>query len=75
MVFANFDGKKKHPTYVEKGAFVGSNSLIIAPVRLGAYTFVAGGSVVTKDIQEGDLAISRPKLRILKGKGKEKLLD
>lgn len=73
VVFANFDGKRKHPSYVEKGAFIGSNSLIIAPVRLGAYAFIAGGSVVNKDIQEGDLAISRPKLRILKGKGKEKL--
>jgi len=75
VVFANFDGKKKHQSYVGKGAFIGSNSLIIAPIRLGNYSFVAGGSVVNKDVPDGDLAIERSKLRILKGKGKEKLLE
>lgn len=75
VVFANFDGKKKHPSYVGKGAFIGSNSLLIAPLKLGSYSFVAGGSVINKDINDGDLAISRPKLKILKGKGREKLVD
>ncbi len=75
VVFANFDGKRKHQSHVGKSAFIGSNSLIIAPVKLGSYSFVAGGSVINKDIPEGDLAITRPKLKILKGKGKEKLLD
>ncbi len=75
VVFANFDGKRKHPSYVGKGAFIGSNSLIVAPVRIGSYSFVAGGSVITKDVPDGDLAISRPKLKILKDKGKKKLQD
>ncbi|MCS6957196.1 MAG: bifunctional UDP-N-acetylglucosamine diphosphorylase/glucosamine-1-phosphate N-acetyltransferase GlmU [Aquificaceae bacterium] len=75
VVFANFDGKRKHSSYVGKGAFIGSNSLIVAPVKIGSYSFVAGGSVITKDVPDGDLAISRPELRFLKGKGKEKLLD
>ncbi len=75
VVFANFDGRRKHQSYVGRGAFIGSNSLIIAPVRLGAYSFVAGGSVVNKDVEDGDLAISRPRLRILKGKGIKKLLE
>ncbi|MDW8032745.1 MAG: bifunctional UDP-N-acetylglucosamine diphosphorylase/glucosamine-1-phosphate N-acetyltransferase GlmU [Aquificaceae bacterium] len=75
VVFANFDGKRKHQSYVGKGAFIGSNALIVAPIKLGSYSFVAGGSVITEDISEGDLAITRPKLRILKGKGREKLLD
>ena len=75
VVFANFDGKKKYESYVGKGAFIGSNSLIVAPIRIGSYSFIAGGSVITKDVPDGDLAIERSKLRILKGKGKEKLLD
>ncbi len=75
VVFANFDGKRKHQSYVGRGAFIGSNSLIIAPIRLGNYSFVAGGSVINKDVPDGDLAIERSKLRILKGKGKEKLLE
>lgn len=75
VVFANFDGRRKYQSYVGKGAFIGSNSLIVAPVKIGSYSFVAGGSVITKDVPDGDLAISRPKLRILKEKGKKKLLD
>ena len=75
VVFANFDGKRKHESYVGKGAFIGSNSLIIAPVKIGSYSFIAGGSVITKDVPDGDLAISRPELKIYKDKGKEKLLD
>ncbi|WPM31947.1 bifunctional UDP-N-acetylglucosamine diphosphorylase/glucosamine-1-phosphate N-acetyltransferase GlmU [Hydrogenobacter sp. T-2] len=75
VVFANFDGKRKHQSYVGKGAFIGSNALLIAPIRIGSYSFIAGGSVVNKDVSDGDLAIERSKLRILKGKGKEKLLE
>ena len=74
VVFANYDGKQKHRSKVGKNAFIGSNSLIIAPITLGDYSYIAGGSVINKNIEEGDLAIARARLRILKGKGKEKLL-
>jgi bifunctional UDP-N-acetylglucosamine pyrophosphorylase/glucosamine-1-phosphate N-acetyltransferase len=74
VVFANYDGKQKHRSKVGQNAFIGSNSLIIAPVTLGDYSYIAGGSVINKNIEEGDLAIARAELRILKGKGKEKLL-
>jgi len=74
VVFANYDGKQKHRSKVGQNAFIGSNSLIIAPVTLGDYSYIAGGSVINKNIEEGDLAIARARLRILKGKGKEKLL-
>src|SRR5690606_24917941 len=73
VVFANFDGKKKYETYVGSGAFIGSNSLLLAPLKIGDFSYIAGGSVVTKDVPDGDLAIARPQLRLLKGKGKEKL--
>ncbi|MEJ7622339.1 MAG: bifunctional UDP-N-acetylglucosamine diphosphorylase/glucosamine-1-phosphate N-acetyltransferase GlmU [Aquificaceae bacterium] len=75
VVFANFDGKKKHQSYVGRGAFIGSNALLIAPIKVGSYSFIAGGSVVNEDVPDGDLAIERSELRILKGKGKEKLLE
>jgi bifunctional UDP-N-acetylglucosamine pyrophosphorylase/glucosamine-1-phosphate N-acetyltransferase len=74
VVFANYDGKQKHRSKVGQNAFIGSNSLIIAPITLGDYSYIAGGSVINKNIEEGDLAITRARLRILKGKGKEKLL-
>ena len=74
VVFANYDGKQKHQSRVGQNAFIGSNSLIIAPITLGDYSYIAGGSVINKNIEEGDLAIARAELRILKGKGKEKLL-
>ncbi len=67
-VFANYDGRKKYRTEVGERVFIGSNSLIIAPRRLGSESFVAGGSVVNKDVPERALAIGRAKLRILDGK-------
>ncbi|WP_448584517.1 bifunctional UDP-N-acetylglucosamine diphosphorylase/glucosamine-1-phosphate N-acetyltransferase GlmU [Thermocrinis sp.] len=73
VVFANYDGKRKYQSYVGENVFIGSNSLIIAPIQLGNYSYIAGGSVINENIEEGALAISRAKLRILKDKGKEKL--
>ncbi len=75
VVTANYDGRRKHRTYIGERAFVGSNSLLIAPIRLGALSYVAGGSVVTRDVPEGALAIERARLRILKDRGREKLED
>jgi bifunctional UDP-N-acetylglucosamine pyrophosphorylase/glucosamine-1-phosphate N-acetyltransferase len=67
-VFANYDGKKKYQTFVGNNVFIGSNSLIIAPRKLEDRSFIAGGSVVNKDIPEGALAIGRAKLNIFKDK-------
>jgi len=73
VVTANYDGRQKHRTVIGEKAFVGSNALLVAPIRLGPLSYVAGGSVVTKDVPEGSLAIERAKLRILKDKGRKKL--
>ncbi len=73
VVFANYDGKRKYKTLVEEGAFIGSNSLLVAPLKLGKYSYVAGGSVITKDIPGGALAVERSPLKILEGKGERKL--
>lgn len=73
VVTANYDGKKKHETHIGRNAFIGSNSLLIAPIRIGDFAYVAGGSVVSKDVPEGALAVGRAQLKILKEKGKKKL--
>ena len=73
VVFANYDGKRKYQSHVGENVFIGSNSLIIAPIKLGSYAYIAGGSVINKDVEEGDLAVARAKMKIIKGKGKEKL--
>ena len=74
-VTANYDGKEKHPTIIGKGAFIGSNSLLVAPVKIGDLSYIAGGSVITKDVEDGDLVVERAPIRIFRGKGKEKLQE
>ncbi|NPA32610.1 MAG: UDP-N-acetylglucosamine diphosphorylase/glucosamine-1-phosphate N-acetyltransferase [Aquificae bacterium] len=74
VVFANYDGKRKHESFVGERAFLGSNSLIVAPVKIGSFSFIAGGSVVNKDVPDYAFVISRPELRIIPEKGK-KFLD
>ncbi len=74
VVFANYDGRKKYETYVGKKAFVGSNSLLIAPLKIGDFAYIAGGSVVNRDVPNEALAISRPELKIRDKTGR-KLLD
>ena len=73
VVTANYDGRKKYRTDIGKGAFIGSNSLLVAPLKLGNFSYVAGGSVITKDVPEGALAIERSRMRILKDRGRKLL--
>lgn len=58
-ITCNYDGVNKHRTTIEEGAFVGSDSILVAPVSVGAGAFVAAGSVVTKDVPAGALAVAR----------------
>ena len=59
-IFCNYDGYFKYRTVVGAGAFVGSNSALVAPVSIGAGAIVAAGSVVTKDVAPDALALVRP---------------
>lgn len=59
VVIANYDGFAKHKTKIEDNVFIGSNSLLVAPLNIGKGAFVAGGSVINKDVDENDLAIGR----------------
>jgi bifunctional UDP-N-acetylglucosamine pyrophosphorylase / glucosamine-1-phosphate N-acetyltransferase len=58
-IFCNYDGFNKHFTDVGAGAFVGSNSSLVAPVKIGDGAFVGSGSVITKDVAADDLALER----------------
>lgn len=58
-VFVNYDGKKKYRTVVEKNAFVGCNTNLIAPVTVKEGAYVAAGSTITDDVPEDSLAIAR----------------
>lgn len=66
-IFCNYDGFFKHRTTVEDGAFVGSNSALVAPVVIGAGSMVGSGSVITKDVAPGDLALGRGKQEVIPG--------
>ena len=58
-ITCNYDGVSKHRTVIGAGAFIGSDSALVAPVTIGAGAYVATGSVVTEDVPEGALAVAR----------------
>jgi len=58
-ITCNYDGEKKNPTVIEDGAFIGSDSQLIAPVRVGRGAYVAAGSSITEDVPPGALAVAR----------------
>jgi len=60
-IFCNYDGVQKHTTTIEKDAFIGSDSQLVAPVTVGAGAYVATGTTVTRDVPADALAIARPK--------------
>jgi bifunctional UDP-N-acetylglucosamine pyrophosphorylase/glucosamine-1-phosphate N-acetyltransferase len=66
-ITCNYDGFEKHRTDIGKGAFIGSNTALVAPVKVGDGAYVGSGSVVTKDVPAGALAIARAKQTIKEG--------
>jgi bifunctional UDP-N-acetylglucosamine pyrophosphorylase/glucosamine-1-phosphate N-acetyltransferase len=58
-ITCNYDGTVKHPTVIEDGAFIGSDTQLIAPVRVGRGSYVAAGSSITADVPPDSLAIAR----------------
>jgi bifunctional UDP-N-acetylglucosamine pyrophosphorylase/glucosamine-1-phosphate N-acetyltransferase len=58
-ITCNYDGEKKHRTVVGEGAFIGSNTALVAPVTVGAGAYVGAGSTITQDVPPGKLGISR----------------
>jgi len=60
-ITCNYDGKNKYKTIIEDGAFIGSNSSLVAPLRLGKGSYTGAGSVITKNVPDGKLAVGRGK--------------
>ena len=58
-ITCNYDGANKHRTVIGAGAFIGSNTALVAPVKVGENALVGAGSVITKDVEPGQLALTR----------------
>ena len=58
-VVVNYDGKNKHRTVIEDNAFIGCNTNLVSPVKVGKNAFTAAGSTITEDVPENALAIAR----------------
>ena len=81
-ITCNYDGSAKHQTVIGKGAFIGSNSALVAPVEIGDGAYVGSGSVITENVPPDALALGRgrqvvkeggaTRLRSLKSLGKKK---
>ena len=66
-ITCNYDGVAKHRTDIGKGAFIGSNSALVAPVKIGDGAYVGSGSVVTKDVPAGALVVARARAAVKEG--------
>jgi len=66
-ITCNYDGTNKNPTVLAAGVFIGSNSQLVAPVRIGKGAYVAAGSTVTRDVPGGSLAIGRSRQKNIEG--------
>ena len=68
VVTCNYDGVKKSRTEIGAGAFIGSDTMLVAPVKVGAGASTAAGSVITKNVPEGALAVARVRQKNLEGR-------
>jgi bifunctional UDP-N-acetylglucosamine pyrophosphorylase/glucosamine-1-phosphate N-acetyltransferase len=67
VVTCNYDGVRKNPTEIGAGAFIGSDTMLVAPVKVGAGASTAAGSVVTRNVPDGALAVTRVRQKNLEG--------
>jgi len=58
-ITCNYDGVEKHETIIEDGAFIGSNTALVAPVRIGKNAYVGAGSTITEDVPDAALGVAR----------------
>jgi bifunctional UDP-N-acetylglucosamine pyrophosphorylase/glucosamine-1-phosphate N-acetyltransferase len=71
-ITCNYDGYKKSKTVIGAGAFIGSNSSLVAPITIGAGSIVGAGSVITKDVPPDSLSVERSEQREISGWAKRK---
>ena len=68
-ITCNYDGFSKFVTDIGAGAFIGSNSSLVAPVKIGDGAYVASGSVITEDVPDDALAFGRARQKTLPERG------
>ena len=71
-ITCNYDGVNKHQTVVEDNVFIGSDSMLVAPIKIGKGATTAAGSTITKDVDDYSLAIERNQQKEIKNWGKRK---
>jgi bifunctional UDP-N-acetylglucosamine pyrophosphorylase/glucosamine-1-phosphate N-acetyltransferase len=67
VITCNYDGERKHHTSIGEGAFIGSDSQLVAPVTVGKGAYVGAGSTITRDVPDGALAVTRTPQKNLAG--------
>ncbi len=72
-ITCNYDGVSKHRTQIGKGAFIGSDTMLVAPVSVGDGAMTAAGSVISKDVPPGALAVERAEQKTVPGFAERKL--
>jgi bifunctional UDP-N-acetylglucosamine pyrophosphorylase/glucosamine-1-phosphate N-acetyltransferase len=66
-ILCNYDGFRKHHTDIGAGAFIGSNTSLVAPVKIGDGAYIGSGSVITKDVPADALALERAEQHVRPG--------
>jgi len=72
MITCNYDGRKKNPTIIEDEVFVGSNTALVAPIKIGRRAVIGAGSTITKEVPPDNLAVTRAKQVHYKKRGQKK---
>src|SRR5882757_1606520 len=71
-ITCNYDGVHKHKTVIEDGVFVGSDSTLVAPIRIGKGAYIAAASCITEDVPEDSLALGRARQTVKEGWARQK---
>jgi bifunctional UDP-N-acetylglucosamine pyrophosphorylase/glucosamine-1-phosphate N-acetyltransferase len=66
-ITCNYDGYRKHKTRIGKDCFIGSDTMLVAPVEVKDNSYTGAGSVITKDVPEGSLAVARSRQKNIEG--------
>ena len=72
VIFCNYNGKEKFRTTIGDNAFIGSNVNLVAPIAIGEGAFIAAGSTVSKNVEDGSLAVERSEQRMIPGWNRRK---
>ena len=74
-ITCNYDGENKWPTVIEDGAFIGSGTMMVAPVRIGAGATIGAGSTITQNAPDGELTLTRARQTTIAGWARPRKLE